>query len=112
MTALSLVHHVHDGTVRPGAEYADAWSTTPVQDAPPITDAMEQALRRVVLDYRHNGSDPTRWHHCAGWSAVLDLHRAGRHGDALDLARLLHWCDQRFNGRVDGHWEIVRGESR
>lgn len=109
---MSLLHHLHDGAVRPGGEYADAWSTTPVPDAPPITEAMEVALRRVVLDYRHNGSEPTRWHHCEGWSAVLNLGRAGRFEDASDLMRLLHWCDARFSGRVDGHWEIVRGGSR
>lgn len=110
--SLSLLHHVYDGAARPVAEYADGWSVTPAVGHPPVTAAAEVALRRVVLDRRHNGSDPTRWSHCGGWSAVLDLHRAGRHEEALDLARLLYWCDEQFNGRSQGCWEIRREESR
>lgn len=36
---------------------------------------------------------------------------AGQHDDAMALAKLLRWCDQRFTGRVCGFWEITAKRS-
>lgn len=93
----ALLHHIHDG---------DRWTVTQVTGNPPLTVGAVEALRRRVLDTRHNKTDPTLWHHSEGWGAVMDLHHTGRHDDALALARLLHWCDTQANGRTQGCWEI------
>lgn len=98
--SLSLLHHA------PGGD------SSPVLGAPPITPAMEAALRRRCVEPLRRKENPaTAWHHCddaSAWGAVLDLHQAGEHVVAVDLARLLRWCDQQFNGRSQGCWEIRR----
>lgn len=108
MSALSLVHYA---PVDPQDWFSDLRGER-VPDAPPVTEAMEVALRREVLGRGDVVS--TAWHHCDGraWDAVVQQHKAGRHDDASDLARLLRWCDQRHTGREVGMWEIVGGESR
>lgn len=109
--ALSLLHHVYDGRKETSREdYAAGWSVTPVADAPVVTPAMESALRPRLTDRASVSGCTVTWHHADGnaWAAVTDLHRAGRHDDATDLARLLHWCDSRFTGRAHGMWEIAR----
>lgn len=109
---LSLLHHVYDGRHETSREdYAAGWSKSVVVDAPEVTEAMESALRRQVVPHVVDSHRlPTSWRHVDwnAWAAVTDLHRAGRHDDALSLARLLHWCDSRFNGRDEGAWEITR----
>ncbi|MGH3477553.1 MAG: hypothetical protein ACREX8_00315 [Gammaproteobacteria bacterium] len=107
MTVLTLLHHTQSAD---SIRYGDKWTATPAVGAPQVTLAMERALRRRVTDRLDRDSAPVRWWHCEGWGAVTDLHQAGRHGDAMDLARLLYWCDQRFTGRDVGCWEIARGE--
>lgn len=102
---LTLIHHVVDDTA------PDGWVTVSTVGAPPVTEAGERALRPVVMGKslkRADAVENTQWWHCEGWSAVIDLHRAGQHDDAVDLARLLRWCDQQANGRVKGYWEIIR----
>lgn len=112
MTALALVHHVYDGRQGPGAtDYAGGWATGTVSGHPPVTEASELALRHQVMSPRDKAREPVKLHHCEGWNAVVDLHRAGRHNDAMDLAKLLHWCDSQANGRIPGIWEIVAGSA-
>lgn len=102
MSALTLLRHVPDGDVA-------TWVFTPVSGHPPITGAMEAALRvQCVEAHRRGRARSVTWHHCDGnaWAAVTDLHRAGRHEDAVALAVLLRWCDQRYTRRAEGIWEI------
>lgn len=98
-----LVHHVNNGS----QPYAEAWTTTDRLDAPSIPAVCETALRRRVMDLRHKGDETTKWYHCEGWAAVMDLHQKGKHDDALALAKFLYWCDRQANGRVTGFWELV-----
>jgi hypothetical protein len=103
MPDCTLIHHVDTAP--------DGWVSSVAVGAPPVTEAAERALRPVVMGKslkQADDAETTKWWHCEGWAAVIDLHRAGRHDDALDVARLLHWCDQQANGRVKGYWEITR----
>lgn len=109
MSALVLVHHVYDGRKETSvADHAEGWSTVPCPDAPPVTAAMDAALRPRLTDRSSKPGSTVTWHHCDGnaWAAVTDLHRRDQHDDATALARLLRWCDSRFTRRVEGMWEI------
>jgi hypothetical protein len=98
-----LVHHVSTGV-------DNVWTETVATGHPGISDLMEDTLRPVVMgrSLRHDAAtETTKWYHCEGWAAVLDLHRKGLHTPGMQLAMLLHWCDQQANGRSTGFWEIT-----
>lgn len=101
--SLSLLHHAPDGS--------GGWVITSAAGHPEVAEVMDTALRLQVVPHVVGAhSLPTRWHHCDGnaWAAVAALHRAGHHDTAMALAVLLRWCDQQFNGRSRGCWEIHR----
>lgn len=91
-----------------GHDWSGFWHSSPALGAPQVSEAMEAALRREVMGQDAGRSAPICWHHCDpnSWGAVVDLHRAGDHDTASDLARLLRWCDQQHTGREVGCWEI------
>jgi len=68
---------------------------------PPIAAAAVIALADRVFD-ETTGDDviepprlPMWWHRdLNAWAAVTDLHRVGMHEQAVQLARLLYWCDR------------------
>jgi hypothetical protein len=94
--ALELVRH---GTADLGN-----WTTEEVAGYPPIPDVLP-VLRRRVMGKTYRESEPTIfWPQDISWSAVLDLHKVGRHDDATALARVLLWCDQ--HSARHSAWEI------
>ncbi len=101
---MRLTHHLHTGKDYGSGEWAVALRA----DAPKISDTAATALRRRVRGNHHTSTDPIQWNHCdiRAWNAVTDLHKTGKHDDAVRLATLLQWCDQCYPTPTTGFWEF------
>lgn len=113
MTALQATLRRHyTVNTRPTSQQAlrDAHRVEDITGHPPIPAAALPHLH-THLTGDPDASGPVRWHHERGleWAAVVDLHRAGDHTAAGELARFLVWLQPFGQGWRQDHtsWELT-----